>query len=121
GQVGQCELVVYVLQSTGAKLSHSTLLFEYSEDRLDDRLSSRVGGLAVGRSQLGAHAAMRCGACFCAAADAQIQFAGNVRVRHISVDVALFHLFDVRDGEEAAVGQNRTWRRAAALEAATFG
>src|SRR5579864_5147522 len=53
GQCGQGEFVVYVLQSTGAKLSHSTLLFEHSEDRFDDRLAPRVGGLAGRTSQLG--------------------------------------------------------------------
>jgi hypothetical protein len=38
GQCGQGEFVVYVVQSTGAKLAYSTLLFEDSEDRLDDAL-----------------------------------------------------------------------------------
>ncbi len=41
--------------------------------------------------------------------------ARQIRVRYISVDVALFHLFEVVDGEEAAVGQSRARRRAAAL------
>jgi len=31
GQRGQCEFVDYVLQSTGAKLAHASLLFQDSE------------------------------------------------------------------------------------------
>jgi len=37
GECNQCDFVVHVLQSMGAKLSHSTLLFENSEDRFDYR------------------------------------------------------------------------------------
>ena len=58
GLRGQGEFIVYVLQPTGAKLSHFTLLFQDSEDRFDDCLAPRVGGFAGRGSHPGPHAAM---------------------------------------------------------------
>ena len=50
-----------------------------------------------------------------AAARAQVQGPRHVGVRYISIDVALFQLFQVVDGEESAVSQGLLWRRAASL------
>src|SRR5215469_12738815 len=115
GQRGQGEFVGYFVQSTGAKLSDSTLLFEDTEDRFDYRLAPRVGGLSGRTSQLGAHAAMSRGTGPSAARSAQIQSPRHIRVRYISIDVALFHVVEVIDREESAVGKSRIGRRPTSL------
>src|SRR5208337_2539858 len=115
GQSGQGEFVSYLVQSTGTKLAHSTLLFEDSKNRFDEGLAAGVGGLSGRASQLGAHAAMRRVAGPGAAARAQVQGPRHVRVRYISIDVALLHLVEVVDRKKSAVGQSRARRCAAAL------
>jgi hypothetical protein len=58
---------------------------------------------------------MHGGAGFEAAWHTQIQFAGQVGIRHIAIDVQLFHLFEVGNGKEAAIGQGGAGRSAASL------
>jgi hypothetical protein len=57
GHGGQSEFVSDLIQSTGAKLAYSTLLFEDSEDRFDDCLAPRMGSLSGRRSQFSSHLA----------------------------------------------------------------
>jgi hypothetical protein len=52
GDGGEGEFVCDLIQPTGAKLADTALLFEDSEDRFDDGLASRVGGLSGRRSRL---------------------------------------------------------------------
>ena len=89
--------------------------FEDSEDRFDHRFAPRVGGLAGRRSQVGPHAAVDRDIGPGAADRSQIQGLGHVRVRYISVSVALLHLLEDIDREGAAIGKHGAGRRTATL------
>lgn len=56
GRCGQGEVVSDLMQSARVKLAYSMLLFENSEDRLDDGFAPRIGDLSGHASQFGFHA-----------------------------------------------------------------
>ncbi|HZL28105.1 MAG TPA: hypothetical protein VFC39_16405 [Acidobacteriaceae bacterium] len=95
----------------GAELAQSALLFEHPEDRFDDSFSAPISEPPVLALELAAHPTVNRSAGLAAAAHTQVEAARKVRVGHIRLQVLGFHLFQVLDGKEPAVGQYLDRRR----------
>src|SRR5579864_5871464 len=82
---------------------HSTLLFQDSYDRLGQCFSSPIQGLPGRGTQLASHAQLRRMMRRLLQISAAMQDTSHVAIRHIGINPAFFHHFQVVQREKAAV------------------